>query len=79
MGQSTCYERRLCLTGNLGFARIRVDMRYKDHHNVRADRHMDRQDTSHWLRMGMDYKDLVVQLQISLRVLNKYALLKTEC
>lgn len=79
MGRNICYERRLCLTGNLDFARIRVDMRYKDHLDTRADRYKCRHGTSHWLRMGMDYKDLVVQLQILLLILNKYGILKTKC
>lgn len=79
MGRNICYERRLCLTGNLDFVRIRVDMRRKDHQDTRADRYTCRHDTPHWLHMGMDYKDLVVQLQILLFISNKYDMLKTKC
>lgn len=79
MDRSICCERKLCLTGNLDFVRIRVDMRYKDHRDTRVDRYRCHHGTPRWLRMGMDYKDLVVQLQILLFILNKYDILKTKC
>jgi len=59
---------------NPDFVHIQVDMRCKDHRYIRADRCKRRRDISRWLHTGMDYKDLVVQvqLQILLSILNEH-------
>jgi len=71
-GRNTYYERTPCLMDNPDFVHIQVDTRCKDHRYTRADKCKRRRDISRWLRTEMDYKDLVVQvqLQILLFILN---------
>lgn len=49
---------------SLDFVRIRVDTQCKDHRDIQVNKCRRRCDIQRWLRMGMDYKDLVVQVQL---------------